>query len=900
MGESVLTSFVDRVDDMVELRRLATELAQRQGRCLIIEGAAGMGKTALLAEFVRRTAADTAAPAPCRVVETRCYAQIGSSLSYVPAVDILYRLAVPERSRWWRRAFGQAGRSVARSAPEALSALVPGLGVVWTAGREIAAAAVGTTTVPLDSVMPIQLGAAVRVAEAILEAAASGPATVVVVDDLQNIDPSSLMIIDRLVRSLEGQPLSLVLSYAREARPTPAGAAVEELMDTWLSSRLAERRVLGGLPTDAIAELVTSRHPAAPVDLPERLADLTSGHPMFVTMCLDEWTAGDGSQVMLPPSLARVVENRLRALDEPDRELVMLGAVQGSVFLSRVVAETTGHPHEVVMERLRRIADVHRLIVREEPPAWAEQEQTDCYRFEHRALWQVVYDLQTGEQRRSRHARVARALSADDPLLAPWGRRLEIAHHLDHAGPAARAASAGTHYELARSAALEGLSFVEAEQHCETAITAARALPGTDSRRDGLLVTAIELLLCLTEVRWRGQHRQTGGPDIDALAAEAEQAAARCADPTLIARTTLLRGKTLLATRGLVPSLDKLREAVERARQSADPVAVFVAKVEYGRQLSKRDLAGGLEQLREVERMYAADPGLDAGADPVLQHARNLAQMQLAITLYDTGHLTDAKNRLLQCTARLRGEVLCAELPIALNYLAQVHTAMGRTASAEQALREAREFEERRGGDSGWHAYNTALLALLLSTDPDPDRRSESRDLIERAWLETERTWLANLVPIVRNLYAETLLNHAAHATARAAAELIEQAERLAVATGVETEQTGMIRSQIAALVLRSRIHLQLGRIAPARATALEALRLLDQVGDMPALRTEEVLHHAARALHAAGDVSRAQELAERARAVVTSKAGHIDDAQERAGYLLDVPLNRMITAGRL
>ncbi|MEZ0092037.1 AAA family ATPase [Streptacidiphilus sp. EB129] len=896
----MLTDFVDRVDDMDRLRSLVAELAQRQGRCLVVEGGPGMGKTALLAEFARRTAADAAPDLPCRVVATRCYAQIGSSLSYVPAVDILYQLATPaQRSPWWRRALGQAGKTAINSAPDVLSSIVPGLGAFWTAGREIAAAAVNTTTAPLDSVMPVQLGTAVRVAEAILDAARSGPATVVVVDDVQNIDPSSLMIIDRLVRGLQGQPLSLVLSYARDARPASPAAAVEELMDTWIASRLAERRSLGGLPTEAIAELVRSRHPSAPAELPGQLAELTSGHPMFVSLCLDEWNAGNGARIVLPPTLNRVVENRLRALDDPDRDLVVNGAAQGSVFLSRVVAELAGRPHELVMERLRRIAADHRLIVRQDPPAWAEHEPADCYRFEHRALWQVVYDLQTGEQRRSRHARIAQALSVGDPDQAPWGRRLEIAHHLDHAGPGSLAASAQAHYRLARSAALDGLSFVEAEQHCETAITAARDLPADDTRRDEILITAIELLLSLTEVRWRGQHQPAGGPDIDALAAEAEQAAARCGDRALIARTTLLRGKTLLATQGLVPSLDKLREAVEQARRTSDPVALFVARVEYGRQLSKRDLAAGLAQLREVERMYASDPGLDAGGDPVLQHARNLAQMQLAISLYDSGHLTDALTRLQNCVERLRGEVLCAELPIALNYLAQVHTAMGRPEAAERVLREARDFEERRGGDSGWHAYNTALLALLLSTDPDDDRREQSRELIEQAWLETENTWLANLVPIVRNLYAETLLNHAALAAARPREELLEQAVRLAVDTCVETEQTGMVRSQIAALVLRSRIHLGQGDTTAARALAQEALRILDRVGDMPALRSEEVLFHTARALRADGEDGAARETMEQARAEVARKADRIHDARVREVYLRDVPLNRMILADR-
>lgn len=884
------TDFVDRVDHMAELDSLVTDLAERRGRTLVVEGRPGMGRSALLAEFARRLGERSGTPGACRVVLTSCYPEIGAGMTYAPAVDLLQQLHdQAERPGWWRRMFRGAGRGMATSAPDVLSAIVPGLGAAWNIGREVTAAALNSGSVPLDSVMPIQHGAAVRIADALLELARDGLPVVALVDDIQHIDPSSLLILDRLVRRLDGEPVALVLSHAPTPEPNGgSAAAVEALLGTWERQGLARRRVLAGLPAEAVGELVERRHPGAPAELSAELVRLTGGHSVFVAMCLEEWSP-DNARIVLPRSLTRVVDSRLRLLDERDRRLVTTAAAQGRVFLSSVVAEALDEPHEDVLERLRRIADEHQLIVAEdEPPAWARDDRADCYGFEHGALWRVIYEQQTAEQRRSRHARVAEVLSARSGQDVALGRRLEIAHHLDRGGLPCRAASADAHYALARSAALDGLSFVEAEQHCEVAIRAARDLPEREPGRDRRLVAAIELLLSLTEVRWRGRHRPAGGPDIDGLAAEAEQAAVRCADARLIARTALLRGKTLLATRGLAPSLEKLGEAVERAEQAGDPVALFVAKVEYGRQVSKRRLADGLEQLREVERMYASDPALGAADDPVLQHARNLAEMQLAISLYDSGHLGEALARLLRCADRLRSEPTAVELPIALNYLAQVHTATGAWAEAEEVLREALAAEEERGGDSGWHAYNAALLAQLLAGDPQ--RRDEALELAEAAWLETERTWLANLVPIVRNLFAAVLLD-----TADGDLETVRRADRLALATRVETDETGMVRSRIAALVLRSRAHLLTGEPQAARDLAHEALRTLAEVGDMPALRTEEVLLDAATALHAAGSEDEARELLGRARAEVDRKAGLIDDPDLRERFLRDVPVNRRI-----
>lgn len=64
-----------------------------------------------------------------------------------------------------------------------------------------------------------------------------------------------------------------------------------------------------------------------------------------------------------------------------------------------------------------------------------------------------------------------------------------------------------------------------------------------------------------------------------------------------------------------------------------------MARVAYGRQVSKRSPADSLAQLREAERLYACDPRLGGTGDPALQHTHNLGKMQLDIPLYDGGYL---------------------------------------------------------------------------------------------------------------------------------------------------------------------------------------------------------------------------------------------------------------------
>lgn len=109
---------------------------------------------------------------------------------------------------------------------------------------------------------------------------------------------------------------------------------------------MAARRPLAGLPADAVEELIQYRHPGAPRGLFAELSRLTGGHSVFVSLCLEEWRPDNGAQIVLPSSLSRVVETRLRQLDERYRRLIAVGAVQGAVLLSRVVAEALDEPHE--------------------------------------------------------------------------------------------------------------------------------------------------------------------------------------------------------------------------------------------------------------------------------------------------------------------------------------------------------------------------------------------------------------------------------------------------------------------------------------------------------------------------------------------------------------------------
>ncbi|GAB3166107.1 hypothetical protein GCM10027059_24690 [Myceligenerans halotolerans] len=895
-------NFVDRVEHLTELRSLLADVTRgRRGRAVVIESVAGMGRSALLEKFETETIGYRP---PCRVVHVRCQPVIGPGMPFGMILEAGRKLEGDDRTRWSGGSLRRTGALTARGAdaalPDLLSMAVPGLGIAYSLGAVLARSSLKSGHLPGDDLHPNQHGDAEKIVETVLRLARSGPPVVLIVDDLQFCDPSSLLALSKLLPRLPAEPLGVVLSHSTEGVASE-NPGIGPLMDRWARDELLVRRTMEGLPPHAVGELAM-RH-EVPTELARELHEMTSGHAVFLALLLEDWENGK-TPTRFSDDLKLIVRRRLEGLDDRERDVVLYGAVQGEVFLSRTVAKAKGIPHDDVMVALASAADKGLVIRDVEPrndgvPGWVgpnELDGSNCYRFEHRALWQIVYEEHVkGAMKSSWHAATARAMTPGPLAGMHLARRLEIARHLREGGRECLFESARAHYELARDTALGGTSLdaeagrpfglTEAARHCRVAIEALQKLPEV-SERDRAFVDAVELLLALTEVRWLGRNG-SAGPDIDDLAEQAELAAARCGRLELQIRTTMQRGKTLLVTRGLAPSLDKLAEAVAMAEEHRDLAMLFVARVEYGRQLSKRRLAAGLVELRKAEAMY--ETGQIDSAAPVLQHARNLGEMQLGISLFDSGDLGEALDRVQRCVERLRTETLRAELPIALNYLAQIHAALGSYESAESVLREAIDLETERGGDSGWRAYNKALLARLLVVGP---RYGEALDRIEDAWSETERTWLVNLVPIVRNLYAETLL-----LAPGGSEELLQRADRLAGTTLAETRETGMLRSEIAAHSLRGRILGALGDSHAAQENARTAVRILAEVGAMPALLSEEVYYHAAVTLSTTASTE-ARDLLERARREIAGKAATIPDESLRRQFLSGVPLNDAIGRG--
>jgi tetratricopeptide (TPR) repeat protein len=412
---------VGRVHELSVLQAAFDDAVAGRGRLVVIAGEPGIGKTRLceqVAEYTRQHGATAC--------WGRCYEGAGAP-PFWPWVQIL--------------------RECTKELDPAL--LDPALGSGDAPLAELVRTLAGAPPrIAADSPESrFQLFDAVA---RLIELAAARAPLVLLLDDLQGADPSSLLLLQFVVRTLPDSRLLTVATH----RPLPAGAVLSETLGELgrVSGRL--QLTLAGLSAAEVGEYVRratgcAAAPAAVALLYRR----TEGNPLFLSEFIDAVDAepgGDGealaglSGLAVPPTVRAVIERRLAPLSDACREVLQLAAVVGRDFDGALVE--TLHPatvaavHEAVAAR----------IVRPDP------RQRGQYRFAHALIRETLQDGLPEPQRRALHRRVGEALE-QQPDAAE--RVAELAYHFDVAGDGAKAVA---YAQRAGERAMQLLAFEEA------------------------------------------------------------------------------------------------------------------------------------------------------------------------------------------------------------------------------------------------------------------------------------------------------------------------------------------------------------------------------------------------------------------------------------------------------
>jgi tetratricopeptide (TPR) repeat protein len=326
----------------------------------------------------------------------------------------------------------------------------------------------------------------------LLKRSAGTEPLIIVLDDLQEADQSSLLMLRFVATQLKEARVLLIGSYREaEVRSSPAlSRLIGEI------AREGEQVLLSGLRDSEIASWLQMRgggnvSPA----LLSALIRATAGNPLFIDGML-RMLAVDGRGLdaerrsfrdfRLPDGVRETIRHRLSFLSKASNKILSIAAVIGQEFEFECLRRIAGGSADLIIEAL---SEGHRdgLI----DPILAGGVS---YRFGHDLIRETIYDDLPAVRRVSLHLRIAETLETIHHA-DPTAHLAELAHHYRESVAIGDAAKAIDYSIRAGEAALAVSAYEETRNHWQAAIALmARFESGTARHAD--LVHKLAVLTC--------------------------------------------------------------------------------------------------------------------------------------------------------------------------------------------------------------------------------------------------------------------------------------------------------------------------------------------------------------------------------------------------------------------
>lgn len=383
---------VGREKEMEYLQDQLLNAWQGSNKFFLLEGDAGIGKTRLFQEL-----ASLARQEGGQCLRGNCYE--GERIAFAPFVEILKDQIGP----------GSSLPPEVEGLEDELSRLVPSMDVT-----------VAGFIFQEPEQAQIKLFDAVT--RFILRLAEKKP-LLVLLDDLQWVDESSLELLHYLLRNSTQAPIFVCGAARREE------LGIQHPLELFLQGAIrrgtAERFHLQPLPRSTAQELVDAFLAGAesPQELGDRLHQEAEGNPYFMEEMLKTWIEegqlawSDGQwrlkphrdgpgipALSIPASITGIIRRRLQGLSDPEKNALELAAVLGREFNFDVLLFMHGSIQE------NTLLDVIDNLLRARLLEEIDHPREDRYRFAHTKIQEVVYSGINRRRTRQMHLQAGLAM----------------------------------------------------------------------------------------------------------------------------------------------------------------------------------------------------------------------------------------------------------------------------------------------------------------------------------------------------------------------------------------------------------------------------------------------------------------------------------------------------------
>jgi tetratricopeptide (TPR) repeat protein len=456
--------FVGREPEIIELQQGLTQVLAGANRLFLISGEPGIGKTRLADELSTEARARGV-----RVIWGRCWEGEGAP-AYWPWIQIFRTCVGNTDSERLDRLIGIEAPNIAALAPE-------------LAGSRGSSALTRLRPAPAADLQEERFQLFDSAARLLRRIASAAP-LVLVLDDLQEADQSSLLMLRFIARELKDVPI-LILGTFREAE-VRASPALRRLIGE--IAREGHQIVLRGFSQTELAQFVAERiGVSAEAALVIALMQATGGNPLFVDgalrMLIAERKELNGDRLSardfkLPDAVAETIRRRLSFLSAPANALLSIGAVVGQEFEFECLRTVTGKTIEALVEAFDE--------ARRDGLLYSVLAGNLRYRFAHDLIRETIYEDIPAAKRTELHWEIAETLEqiyqADSTTHSA-----AIAHHYRESVTIGSPAKAIDYSIRAGEAALAVSGYEETRRQWQAAAALMERYDTDVSRRTNLL-----------------------------------------------------------------------------------------------------------------------------------------------------------------------------------------------------------------------------------------------------------------------------------------------------------------------------------------------------------------------------------------------------------------------------
>lgn len=455
------SSFIGRKSELERLNRYFTLARSGRTQICFVGGEAGSGKTALVNHFIRT--AQNQHPETVIAI-SRCNSQTGQGDPYLPFLDILTMviagdhpdeghsdeghpgrdhpdeetdIITTENKARLKKIFKISAKTLVEHAPDLVGSLIPGSSAIVSAAKFAAGEAgwldkFNSCIKQSDFRDKMDREQICHQYMDLLLALSKKTPMVIVLDDLQWCDSSSIGLLFHLSRELKQSRILIIGLYrpndvnlGRDDERHPLSIILNEI-----KGRVGDVLIdLDHISEDRkklfVSKFIDRQKNKLGTDFRHRLFQLTSANPFFIYELLENFqetgelvkdAAGDWilsptfDWKKLPAKVEGVISERIGRLTRELGDLLNVACVEGNQFSVQVVSQVTGIKALSVLRMIsQELMERHQLVCEQGTQKIGGQ-TIFAYRFMHTSVAHYIYQNLSAGEKLILHGEIARVL----------------------------------------------------------------------------------------------------------------------------------------------------------------------------------------------------------------------------------------------------------------------------------------------------------------------------------------------------------------------------------------------------------------------------------------------------------------------------------------------------------